>query len=253
MVSRVVVVSLGRIVADQVRVDATEAYAVLHHVWQRIRVTRDDDGALIAVPPLDAMGITPFGDFELREAGSPGGAPGASTAPTRAGPGRSAAASALLCKSRHGGCAGELRRGSAPRVADLTTATEFPPHRHARCAVHCHRGLPTARSFCGTGRLVCAMEADHGRTGIGRAPAGDHLRSVSTRGSRERRSGAADRQPRPMRPAPPSVAYGSSDSENDDRCCRATTRLPLIDRTGLPSRRGREHRAGRSRSLRSPV
>ena len=73
MVSRVVVVSLGRIVADQVRVDATEAYAVLHHVWQRIRVTRDDDGALIAVPPLDVMGITPFGDFELREAGSPGG------------------------------------------------------------------------------------------------------------------------------------------------------------------------------------
>jgi hypothetical protein len=69
MVSRVVVVSLGRIVVDQVRVDTTEAYAVLQQVWQRIRVTRDDDGALIGMPPLDAMGITAFGDFELREAG----------------------------------------------------------------------------------------------------------------------------------------------------------------------------------------
>ena len=68
MDTRVLVVSLGRVVADHVRVDATEGYAVLQQVWQRIQASHDDGAAVMALPPLDAMGITPFGDFELRQA-----------------------------------------------------------------------------------------------------------------------------------------------------------------------------------------
>ena len=62
-----VVVSLGRIVADQVPIEAQEAHAVLDQLWQRIRASSDSDGAMIAVPTLDRMGLTPFGDFELRQ------------------------------------------------------------------------------------------------------------------------------------------------------------------------------------------
>ncbi|WP_162271349.1 TolB family protein [Luteitalea pratensis] len=72
MDTRVLVVSLGRVVADQVRVDATEAHAVLQHVWQRMQASRDTHGATMPLPPLDALGITPFGDFELREAACAG-------------------------------------------------------------------------------------------------------------------------------------------------------------------------------------
>ena len=71
MAKDLLVVSLGRIVADQVRVDATEAYAVLQHVWQRIRASRDDDGAVVGLPHQDAMGITAFGDFEVRATPAP--------------------------------------------------------------------------------------------------------------------------------------------------------------------------------------
>ena len=68
METRVVVVSLGRIVADRVRVDPTEAFAVLQQLWQRVQASAGGDHALLAIPPLDAMGITPFGDFEVRRA-----------------------------------------------------------------------------------------------------------------------------------------------------------------------------------------
>ena len=68
MDTRVLVVSLGRVLADHVRVDAAEAYAVVLHLWERIQNSRDDRAAVMALPPLDTMGITPFGDFELRQA-----------------------------------------------------------------------------------------------------------------------------------------------------------------------------------------
>ena len=71
--SKEVVVSLGRVAADQVAVEPGEAYAVLQHVWQHLRASRDDDGGVVVLPALDVMGITAFGDFEFRR--------GAATAP----------------------------------------------------------------------------------------------------------------------------------------------------------------------------
>ena len=71
MAKDVLILSLGRVIADEVRVDPSEAHAVLHQVWQRVRASRDLEGAVIAIPALDAMGITAFGDFEVRKSSVP--------------------------------------------------------------------------------------------------------------------------------------------------------------------------------------
>jgi hypothetical protein len=71
--SKGIVLSLGRVVADKVRIDAAEVYAVLQQVCHRMHATRDNDGGVIACPPLDAMGITPFGDVEWRSTALTGG------------------------------------------------------------------------------------------------------------------------------------------------------------------------------------
>ena len=66
-----VVVSIGRVLADQVRVDAPEAVAIIDQLWERLQASRDDSGTMMSLPPLDAIGITPMGDFELRKATAP--------------------------------------------------------------------------------------------------------------------------------------------------------------------------------------
>lgn len=67
MTKRVVVVSLGRILADQIRVEPGEACAVVQHVraWLQESVAAEGD-AIAALPPLDTLGLTAFGDFEVR-------------------------------------------------------------------------------------------------------------------------------------------------------------------------------------------
>ena len=47
--------------------DASEAFAVIEQLWQRIQASRDNDGTLMPFPSLNAIGITPMGDFELRK------------------------------------------------------------------------------------------------------------------------------------------------------------------------------------------
>ena len=66
MGASVLVVSLGRLIADQVRVEPQEACAVLVRLWDHVARTRSADGALAPVPSLDAVGITAFGDLEVR-------------------------------------------------------------------------------------------------------------------------------------------------------------------------------------------
>jgi hypothetical protein len=63
-----VVVSIGRVLADQVCVDPSEAFAVVDQLWRRIGATRDENGAMVPFPSLNAIGITPMGDFEVRKA-----------------------------------------------------------------------------------------------------------------------------------------------------------------------------------------
>ena len=64
----ITVVSLGRLVADQIRLDPVEACALLDQLWTRLAGTRDGDAALtMTVPPLNAVGITAFGDVEVRQ------------------------------------------------------------------------------------------------------------------------------------------------------------------------------------------
>lgn len=67
MTKRVVVVSLGRILADQVRVEPAEAVALVQHVRRWLQESEGTDGhAMAAFPSLDTLGLTAFGDFEVR-------------------------------------------------------------------------------------------------------------------------------------------------------------------------------------------
>lgn len=66
MTKRVLVVSLGRVLADQIRVEPDEACAVVAHVHAWLEASRDGDEAPATLPALDAFGITAFGDFEVR-------------------------------------------------------------------------------------------------------------------------------------------------------------------------------------------
>ncbi|BCS32427.1 hypothetical protein TBR22_A16410 [Luteitalea sp. TBR-22] len=62
----ILVVSLGRIIADQVRFEPDEACAVLVRLSEHVAPIGAGDGAIASVPSLDAVGITPFGDVEVR-------------------------------------------------------------------------------------------------------------------------------------------------------------------------------------------
>jgi len=65
--TKAVVVSLGRILADRIRVEPGEACAVVEHVWRWLQRTAGADAdAVPALPHLDTLGITAFGDFEVR-------------------------------------------------------------------------------------------------------------------------------------------------------------------------------------------
>jgi len=61
-----VVVSIGRVLADQIHVDPPEAFAIIDQLWRRLQASLDDSVAMMPFPRLDAIGITPMGDFELR-------------------------------------------------------------------------------------------------------------------------------------------------------------------------------------------
>jgi hypothetical protein len=74
MANELLVVSLGRILADEVRVEADEAHAVIQHIWQHLRSQRANDGGLPLLPALDSAGLTAFGDFQVRP--SPAGVVG---------------------------------------------------------------------------------------------------------------------------------------------------------------------------------
>ena len=261
MVSRVVVVSLGRIVADQVRVDATEAYAVLHHVWQRIRVTRDDDGALIAVPALDAMGITPFGDFELREAGSPGG--------RRVRPPHQLAQDLgglllrLLSSASPGmeGVPVSWRRGSARALPISPRPPNFRPIVTPDAlftAIEAFRPRDPSAALAG-------LYARWRRTTDEQKPAAHALALTSQRQYPWIDRAAITRgrpQPRSMRPVPSSIA-SRCQRLRDQRPCRrwlgrargwtrgSAARPPLVDRADLTASRAasiaRRRRARRTR------
>ncbi|HTV01222.1 MAG TPA: hypothetical protein VMF13_11815, partial [Luteitalea sp.] len=66
MANDLLVVSLGRILADEVRVEPDEGHAVLQHLWQYLRGHRANDGGLPLIPALDRLGLTAFGDFQVR-------------------------------------------------------------------------------------------------------------------------------------------------------------------------------------------
>jgi hypothetical protein len=70
MANELLVVSLGRILADEVRVEADEAHALIQHIWQHLRAQRANDGGLPLLPPLDAVGLSAFGDFQVRRSGT---------------------------------------------------------------------------------------------------------------------------------------------------------------------------------------
>lgn len=64
---RVVVVSIGRILADQVRVEPGEACALVQHVRAWLRDSAPaGGGSTAAIPSLDTLGLTAFGDFHVR-------------------------------------------------------------------------------------------------------------------------------------------------------------------------------------------
>ena len=128
----------------------------------------------MALPPLDAMGITPFGDFELRQAACAG--------PRRMRPPHQLAQELgglllrLLASADPGldnappACVDAARRASSTG----SRRTGRPPHRHARRAAHGTRGVPAARSL-GRARRGCmrggaarpiAITPRHGTTSV---------------------------------------------------------------------------------------
>ncbi len=72
MANELLVVSLGRILADEVRVEADEAHALIQHVWHHLRARRANDGGLPLLPALDDVGVTAFGDFQVRQSTADG-------------------------------------------------------------------------------------------------------------------------------------------------------------------------------------
>ena len=66
MGATVLVVSLGRLLADHVRLEPSEACAVLVRLWEHLAPSGHRDDVLPSIPSLDAVGITAFGDLEVR-------------------------------------------------------------------------------------------------------------------------------------------------------------------------------------------
>ena len=73
MTKRVTVVSVGRILADQVRVEPAEACVVVQQVFTWLQPAPGDAAETVPrFPSLDDLGVTAFGDFEIRAARGPG-------------------------------------------------------------------------------------------------------------------------------------------------------------------------------------
>jgi hypothetical protein len=121
MTSPMTIVSFGRLVADRIRLEPVEACALVHQLWAQIARARGGEGSMaITLPGLNAVGITAFGDVEVRRPAA--GRPDARTPHELAGD-----LGQLLLSLLHSGRATLASAGPACVAVARRATTHEPP------------------------------------------------------------------------------------------------------------------------------